>query len=388
LAGLAAASLALLLVGGTGIANASAGGSSAGSVGAPETPKLRGTICLTSCIGLGKAVVGSTVQVTGIDMATVSMISFRPRHGDERIAAPVTAVTPTSAQAVVPKGSRSGPLQVSDAYGQSSRLGKDSLLIRPPRSLRASGPLHLSDAEVSPNKVFYGTRDATLSYVISSGQPANDVRIDVVSPSGQVVQSFFPPAPASNTTQSVAWNGSGFDGKPVADGWYSFRISTPDGQSLARAKASEEPNLGVAVFSFIFPVRGPHDFGGASARFGAGRDGHTHQGQDIMAPCGTKEVAARGGTVQYAGYQGAAGNYIVIDQKGSGEDNMYAHLIAPSPLQAGDHVATGQWIGNVGQTGDAVGCHLHFEVWTAPGWYEGGQPYDPLPLLLAWDKYS
>ena len=107
-----------------------------------------------------------------------------------------------------------------------------------------------------------------------------------------------------------------------------------------------------------------------------------------MTDCGTKLVAARGGTVQYAGYQGAAGNYIVIDQKGSAEDNMYAHLIAPSPLKTGDRVATGQLIGNVGQTGDATACHLHFEVWSAPGWYEGGQPYDPLPLLKAWDKYS
>src|SRR5436189_101946 len=82
----------------------------------------------------------------------------------------------------------------------------------------------------------------------------------------------------------------------------------------------------------------------------------------------------------------AAGNYIVIDQKGSGEGNMYAHLSAPSPLQIGDHVRTAQYIGNVGDTGDATGCHLHFEAWSAPGWYEGGQPYDPLPLLQAWDK--
>jgi murein DD-endopeptidase MepM/ murein hydrolase activator NlpD len=78
----------------------------------------------------------------------------------------------------------------------------------------------------------------------------------------------------------------------------------------------------------------------------------------------------------------------VIDQKGSGEDNAYMHLVEPSPLHTGDKVATGQYIGNVGQTGDATACHLHFEVWSAPGWYEGGSPYDPLPLLETWDKYS
>jgi murein DD-endopeptidase MepM/ murein hydrolase activator NlpD len=378
----------VLVLGGSGIASAAAGGSSAGSVGAPETPKLRDTICLTSCIGLDRAVVGSTIQVSGLNMSAASSISFRPSHDKTRIFAPVTAVTPTSAQAVVPRGARNGALQVSDSYGQTSRPGKEPLLIRPARSLRATGPIHIADAAVFPNKVFFGSRSATLSYVISSGQPANSLRIDVVSPTGQVVQSFFPPAPASNTTQSVAWNGSGFDGKPVADGWYTFRISTPDGEPLARAKASQEPNLGVAVFSYIFPVRGPHDFGSSEARFGAGRSGHTHQGQDIMAACGTKEVAARGGTIQYNGYQGSAGNYLVIDLKGSQEDMAYMHLAAPSPLPVGAKVATGQYIGDVGETGNAQGCHLHFEIWSAPGWYEGGQPYDPLPLLLAWDKYS
>jgi murein DD-endopeptidase MepM/ murein hydrolase activator NlpD len=34
----------------------------------------------------------------------------------------------------------------------------------------------------------------------------------------------------------------------------------------------------------------------------------------------------------------------------------------------------------------ASACHLHFELWTAPGWYSGGQPIDPLPSLQAWDR--
>ena len=100
-----------------------------------------------------------------------------------------------------------------------------------------------------------------------------------------------------------------------------------------------------------------------------------------MAACGTPLVAARGGVVQYAGYQCAAGNYLVIDGKGTGYDFMYAHLAEPTPLQAGETVRTGQPIGIVGDTGDASGCHLHFEMWGAPGWYEGGAPVDPLAVL-------
>jgi murein DD-endopeptidase MepM/ murein hydrolase activator NlpD len=376
----------LLLSCGAAVAAAAAGGV-AGSAVAPGGPKLRDAICLTDCAGLRKAVVGSTVQVSGRNMTSLKSVAFRSRSGAGRVAAPVTSATPTSAQAVVPRGARSGRLRVRDLYGQKSDPASEPLLVKQRRSLRATGPMRLADARVKPRKVFTGSRSAVLSYVVASGQPANDLRIDVVTRDGQVVQSFFPTAVAPNTTSSVSWNGTGFDGRPVASGWYSFRVSSPEGQQM-RATASDDPGLGVAVFDSIFPVRGRHDYGGAGAGFGAGRAGHTHQGQDVMAACGTKLVAARGGKVQYNGYQGSAGNYLIIDQKGSGEDNAYMHLAAPSPLPVGSRVRTGQYIGNLGDTGNAEGCHLHFEAWSAPGWYEGGQPYDPLPLLKSWDANS
>jgi len=47
-----------------------------------------------------------------------------------------------------------------------------------------------------------------------------------------------------------------------------------------------------------------------------------------------------------------------------------------------------QAIGNVGATGDANGCHQHFELWSAPGWYTGCAAVDPRVLLKAWDAYS
>ena len=70
---------------------------------------------------------------------------------------------------------------------------------------------------------------------------------------------------------------------------------------------------------------------------------------------------------------------MVIDGDGTGEDYAYMHLAEPSPFKAGDRVYTGQRIGAVGETGNARGCHLHFELWGAPGWYQGGRPFDPLP---------
>jgi murein DD-endopeptidase MepM/ murein hydrolase activator NlpD len=128
----------------------------------------------------------------------------------------------------------------------------------------------------------------------------------------------------------------------------------------------------------VFPIAGPHEIGEEFQQgFGGGRG---HQGHDVFAACGTPLVAAHGGVVQHVDYQGRAGNYIVI-QLADGTSEAYMHMAEPSPLKKGDPVAPGTPIGLVGDTGRATGCHLHFELWTAPGWYEGGEPVDPLPWL-------
>jgi murein DD-endopeptidase MepM/ murein hydrolase activator NlpD len=225
--------------------------------------------------------------------------------------------------------------------------------------------------------------------VIASDQALNDLRIDVVDGNGAIVKSFFRDDVEANSTQSIRWNGKASDGKAARNGSYTFRVSSQTGERAIRPEARRDGgSLGFKLFGWIFPERGPHDYGDAGARFGAPRSGHTHQGQDVMAACGTKLVAARGGRVKYSGYQSAAGNYIVINTKLSSFDNVYMHLMEPSPFQEGDVVRTGQNIGLVGETGDAVGCHLHFEMWSPPGWYTGGSPFDPLPYLKKWDRYS
>jgi murein DD-endopeptidase MepM/ murein hydrolase activator NlpD len=129
----------------------------------------------------------------------------------------------------------------------------------------------------------------------------------------------------------------------------------------------------------VFPVRGRHTFGIGAGTFGSPRGGRVHQGQDVMAACGTPLVAAAGGVIARNTFQGLAGNYVVID--GRPADFVYMHLAARSPLAVGTPVRAGQPVGTVGATGNARGCHLHFEIWTEPGYQRGGQPIDPLPVL-------
>ncbi|MGB7589515.1 MAG: peptidoglycan DD-metalloendopeptidase family protein [Solirubrobacterales bacterium] len=257
----------------------------------------------------------------------------------------------------------------------------------------SAGELTVLSARTSPRRSFYyGARYPRLTYTIGSTQPQNDLQIDVVNAAGEIVKTFYRNDAAPNVSNEVRWDGTATSGRPAPNGRYHFQIGPQSTAPLARrsrtAEAPEEPSLNFDFYRYAFPVLGAHDFGGPDARFGAPRAGHTHQGQDIMTACGVPIVAARGGTVQYSGFEANAGNYIVIDGMGTGFDMAYMHLLQPSLLKTGMPVRTGQPIGLVGQTGDATACHLHFEMWTSPGWYEGGSPIDPLPYLTRWDAYS
>jgi murein DD-endopeptidase MepM/ murein hydrolase activator NlpD len=260
-----------------------------------------------------------------------------------------------------------------------------------PAAEPVAGNITLATAAANPRRSFYfGFRYPRLSFTIASDQPQNDLQIDVLDATGAVVRSFFRNDVAPGVATAIRWDGTTAEGRPARKGTYAFRVATQGTAVAARlASTSGAEAFAFDFYGYAFPILGDHEYGLSAGRFGAGRDGHTHQGQDVMAGCGTPLVAARGGLVQYSGYQaGGAGNYIVVDGKGTGYDFMYAHLAEPSPLQTGESVRTGQPIGLVGTTGGSTACHLHFEIWAAPGWYEGGSPFDPLLFLERWDRYS
>ena len=85
-----------------------------------------------------------------------------------------------------------------------------------------------------------------------------------------------------------------------------------------------------------------------------------HKGIDIGAAYGSAIVAAADGTVSFAGYGNAMGNYIMISH-GSGIYTVYCHCSALL-VSAGMQVTKGQTIAQVGSTGISTGAHLHFGV--------------------------
>lgn len=97
-----------------------------------------------------------------------------------------------------------------------------------------------------------------------------------------------------------------------------------------------------------------------------------HGGIDIGANEGTAFVAAMSGTVIEASGEGSFGNHIYIQ---SGDVvTIYAHC-KTLYVKNGDIVTAGQKIGEVGQTGNATGPHLHFEIRKA------GRKVDPEYVL-------
>lgn len=85
-----------------------------------------------------------------------------------------------------------------------------------------------------------------------------------------------------------------------------------------------------------------------------------HDGLDIAASTGTSIGAAAGGTVKHAGWLGGYGRLVIIDH-GDGLETRYAHMSSIG-VSTGQSVSAGETIGYVGQTGDATGPHVHFEI--------------------------
>ena len=111
-------------------------------------------------------------------------------------------------------------------------------------------------------------------------------------------------------------------------------------------------------YNLILPVAGI-----VSSRYGP-RQGNSivssnHAGIDIAANEGTVFVAAMSGTCILASFEGSYGKHLFI--KEGDVTTVYAHC-SKLYVKEGDKIQQGQKLGEVGQTGNATGPHLHFEI--------------------------
>jgi murein DD-endopeptidase MepM/ murein hydrolase activator NlpD len=179
----------------------------------------------------------------------------------------------------------------------------------------------------------------------------------------------------------VIWDAQIFSADRAGEGWRPYEH--PNGWTDANSAHRNHVHVSVAGDSgacvdgaWVVPIVGDYVI---TARFGQGGERWTnrHTGVDLAAPLGRPVLAAAGGQVTYAGWDGPYGQRIEITHL-DGTKTWYAHLSAIN-VDDGSFVAAGETLGLVGSTGNSSGPHLHFEVRPAPS----GQPTDPEPWMAA-----
>ena len=135
--------------------------------------------------------------------------------------------------------------------------------------------------------------------------------------------------------------------------------------------------------SFATPTSGPITQGYGKA---SGAYGYTfHNGIDYGAAKGTPVYATASGKVITSQFKGAYGNYVMVSHTVNGSPfiSLYAHMNSRS-VSVGQTVAQGQKVGTVGETGNAFGTHLHFELHKGSYVYSAtsaGSSVNPLDYL-------
>ncbi|GAC1422114.1 MAG: hypothetical protein NVSMB57_15390 [Actinomycetota bacterium] len=170
-----------------------------------------------------------------------------------------------------------------------------------------------------------------------------------------------------------------FDLRPKSPDHTTTQLLTLLQQSMPAGVPLDQATIRRGVLHF--PVAG---YTWYSDDFGAPRYipyFHLHEGNDLFSTSGTQVVAVADGVIQRL-MNGTIGGVSIWLQGNDGTVYYYGHLRAYAPnLRVGLPVRMGDFVGEIGNTGVAIGTypHLHFEVHP-----QGGPPVPPKPYLDTW----
>ena len=172
-----------------------------------------------------------------------------------------------------------------------------------------------------------------------------------------------------NTTENVAEGGIG--GGDINEIIVDEKTEVANELNETKETSADEENSAVPLsqmeidandikskINFILPLRGV-----ITSRYGPRTPtdivSANHAGIDIAANKGTVFIAATDGVVTSVSGEGGYGNHVCI--KNDDVIILYAHC-ETIYVKEGETISQGQEIGEVGETGNATGPHLHFEI--------------------------
>ncbi|MCS7459717.1 M23 family metallopeptidase [Paenibacillus doosanensis] len=143
----------------------------------------------------------------------------------------------------------------------------------------------------------------------------------------------------------------------------------PAKQAVVRKGTKVIPGVGTGVFAWpVYRAKLTSEYGR--------RWGSFHPGTDMVSEQ-SGILASDHGKVAFAGWKTGYGNCVIIDHQ-NGYSTLYGHM-SKIVAAEGELVQKGEKIGIMGQTGNATGVHLHFEV------RKGEKQLNPLTYLAKAD---
>jgi len=253
---------------------------------------------------------------------------------------------------------------------------------------RASREVRVSagrSAKVPKKRQSFGARLLSLGAMIFAGALAVGMSVpaSAFGPAGGSEPAAAEVAPPQSDLQSVEVASDATAPETARDGYTVLSWAQMLVQKYGTHTYNWDPsNTGPIRWPFPMEVKISSGFGERAAPCNGCSS--MHMGLDFQPPNNSPIYAIASGTVvQHSDDAFGYGNHVIIDHGdllGDGVDvqTLYAHMQHGSvPLNVGDHIEVGDFIGLVGMTGTATGIHLHFEV------HLDGVQVDPYKWLKA-----
>lgn len=214
-------------------------------------------------------------------------------------------------------------------------------------------------------------REATL--ISKNGKKYAIVPVDLYENPGNYFLRVYDPQSFGLVFEKTVIVGEGVFPKHISKGWNSRPFTKEELFRIAREKSMLASGYDFPLVeplwpdSLEYPIEKTAQTGQVTHGFGEVRINpkngwkRFHRGVDIRAPEGFPIRAFANGKVVFIGRDFfLEGNITVIDH-GTGLFSLYMHQ-SKILVQRGEMISSGQVIGEVGQTGNANGPHLHFSL--------------------------